>query len=200
MRNLCEGPFCPIKRPSKSPSSSSAITDTASPPQYSPPDSLPPPYADVDSYSFQPSTADIRHYLSESDSVSSLALLYAVPPTILRSHNHLYSDNLLPARSYLLIPRSHYSGPSLSPSPLQRPESAAIARFQVAAKCIDYDVAKGYLAAADWDVDIAAERYLADEAWERAHPSSSNGSSSRIGGGKKGTGVGSAGLRRGFFR
>ncbi|KAK6353015.1 hypothetical protein TWF696_005006 [Orbilia brochopaga] len=194
-------PFCPIKRPS--PSSSSSITENTAPPRYTPSASSPPPYTATDTDTDTVTHGDVRHYLSEPDSIASLSLLYGVPPATLRSYNQLYSDHLLPARSYLLIPRSHYIGPSLSPSPLQRPESAVIARFQVATKCVDYDVAKGYLASADWDIDIAVERYLADEAWERAHPSSSSGSSSRMRtavGGSNRTGVGSAGLRRGFFR
>ncbi|KAJ6263574.1 hypothetical protein Dda_2138 [Drechslerella dactyloides] len=199
------GPFCPIKRPLIS-SSSKATAITSAPPLRDSP-SPPPPYTASETPT-SASSAHILHYLSPNDTLASLSLLYDVPLATLRAYNRLYSDTLLPGRPYLLIPRTHYTGPSLSPSPIQPPESSTVTRFQVATKCVEYDIARVYLAAADWDLDAAVERYIADEAWERAnsnsHASSSGGSSSRSGvgivGGSKNGIVGSAGLRRGFFR
>lgn len=40
----------------------------------------------------------------------------------------------------------------------------------VRCKVADYDVGLLYLAQASYDLEAAVEAYLADEAWERAHP------------------------------
>ncbi|EWC47141.1 hypothetical protein DRE_03510 [Drechslerella stenobrocha 248] len=183
-------PFCPTQKrplptapvPGKPPPAASQqeASRTASPPP-------PPPYTD----------ADVVHHLRSTDTLPALSLLYSTPLPILRSYNRLYSDALLAARSHILIPASHYLGPSLSPSTTQSPRSTALARFQLASKCVDYDLANAYLDAADGQLDAALKQYAADEQWERAH----GPAPSRVGQASSSNGkVGSAGLRRGFFQ
>ena len=111
----------------------------------------------------------------------------------------LYADSLLSGRSYILIPREYYTGPSLSPDPVQSVEESALKRFQVRTKCVEYDIAKVYLEESGWDFDRAVERWEADEAWERVNGSSSSGARVRAG---KATGKPnmSVGMRKGFFR
>lgn len=118
---------------------------------------------------------DTLHFLHPNDTLPSLSLRYNVPLHILKRHNNLTSDHLLSARRTVLIPGSHYpSGVSLSPRPVEGEEEEArkakIRRLMVGCKCAEYDVAELYLEQAGYDLGSAAERYLADEEWARAHP------------------------------
>ncbi|KAF3913163.1 hypothetical protein AA313_de0204108 [Arthrobotrys entomopaga] len=187
-------PFCPIKRPSTT--TTSANDTDALPPPYTPtPDIVVPPSPPAYSTSQPP----LIHHLHPSDSITTLSLRYSIPTHVLRSHNRLYADSLLSGRSYILIPREYYTGPSLSPDPVQSIEESTLKRFQVCTKCVEYDIAKVYLDESGWDFDKAVERWEADEAWERVNGSSS--SSSRVRAGKAtGKPNTSSGMRKGFFR
>lgn len=161
------------------------------------PDEDPPPYSEAlssasksskTSHSDNPQeTEDVVHYLSADDSIHSLSIAYCVPQSVLRSHNNLYSDSLLAARKFLLIPRSHYSGPSLStpPDPAEEERKRKLRRFMIATKCPEYNVAELYLKGSDHDLDIAVEAFKADEQWEKEHPmkgKAKHTNSRRIGG------------------
>ncbi|KAK4942599.1 hypothetical protein LTR10_017728 [Elasticomyces elasticus] len=117
-------------------------------------------------------TEDTIHHVSSDDSLASLSLAYKVPVPILRQYNNLYSDQLLVARKWILIPRSHYDGPALStpPDPEEEERKTKLRRWMVATKCADYNVATLYLKGSDFNLDIAVEAYKADEEWERNHP------------------------------
>ena len=119
-----------------------------------------------------PQTDDTVHFLSSDDTLSSLSLAYGVPTPILRSHNNIYSDGLLPGRKWILIPKSHYSGPPLSspPDPEEEERKNKLRRWMVATKCAEYDVAGLYLKGSEWDLERAVEAFREDEKWEREHP------------------------------
>ncbi|PNH41243.1 hypothetical protein VD0004_g5870 [Verticillium dahliae] len=133
----------------------------------------------------------IHHLDHATDTLTSLALAYNVPPQVLRAHNNLPADHLLPARRTLRIPASHYpsGSPSLSPHPVESADEirrkAALRRFMVACKVADYDVATLYLEQAGHDLRAAVESWEADAAWERAHPQEGAG----LGGKGKGKGA-----------
>lgn len=139
-------------------------------------DDLPPAYgsvmASVTADSQPPDTDDVVHYLTADDTVLSLSLAYQVPVPLLRTHNNLYSDNLLAARKWILIPRSHYRGPPLStpPDPEEEERKNKLRRWMVATKCPDYDVALLYLKGAEYDLEAAVGAFKADERWEKEHP------------------------------
>ncbi|PSR93952.1 hypothetical protein BD289DRAFT_428371 [Coniella lustricola] len=119
---------------------------------------------------------DTLHFLHPThDTIHSLSLRYNVPAPILRAHNNLTSDHLLPARRTILIPGAyHPSGISLSPRPIEGEEEekrkGKIRRWMVRCKCADYSAAELYLEQSGYELEDAVGRYLADEAWERAHP------------------------------
>jgi hypothetical protein len=75
---------------------------------------LPPSYASVSALSANssgpPETEDVVHFLSTEDTMSSLSLAYKVPLPILRTRNKVHNDQLLAARKWILIPKSHYNG------------------------------------------------------------------------------------------
>ena len=151
-----------------------ALQDSDAPPPY---DSLP-QRPSTSSRSTEPpqDTPDTIHHLSPNDTLSSLSLAYSVPITILRQHNSFPpsggADYLIAARKHLLIPASHYTGPSLStpPDPEEEEKKNKLRRWMVATKCVDYSVAGLYLKGAEWDVEGAVERYRGDEEWERRNP------------------------------
>ena len=61
---------------------------------------------------------DVLHFVTQGDSMNSLALAYGVPINALRRVNNVYSDHLVQGRRTLLIPGEYYKGGvSLSPSP-----------------------------------------------------------------------------------
>ena len=133
----------------------------------------PPSYDDLERE--EQDKEDVIHHLNHpQDTIQSLSLLYKISPSVIRAHNNLSSDHLLQARNYIRIPRSHYSGPSLSPTShlsdeeLERRKKTR--RFMIACKVADYDVAVLYLEEAGWDEDKATERWREDEVWEREHP------------------------------
>lgn len=137
----------------------------------------PPPYETLPqrtSATGQPPTdsPDTVHHLASGDSVASLSVAYGVPTHILRQHNSLFSDHLLSGRKFLLIPASHYVGPSLStpPDPVEEERKNRIRRWMVATKCADYQVAELYLKGADQDLEVAVDAFRADEEWERQNP------------------------------
>jgi len=117
-------------------------------------------------------TEDTVHFVSLEDSLPSLSIAYSVPIAVLRQHNNLYSDSLLTARKWVLIPRSHYDGPSLStpPDPEEEERKTKLRRWMVATKCADYAVATLYLKGSDYNLDIAVDAFKADEEWERRNP------------------------------
>lgn len=180
-------PFCQIStKPSVLPPTGLRLppTYTGQAPQRSRPDQDedPPPYNEIalgttpsngGSHSGNPpEIEDVVHHLSSDDSIHSLSIAYHVPQSILRSHNSLYSDSLLAARKFLLIPRSHYDGPSLStpPDPVEEERKNKVRRWMVATKCPEYDVAGLYLKGSDFNLELAIEAFKADEQWEKENP------------------------------
>lgn len=82
----------------------------------------------------------VQHYVRREDSVAGLSLAYNVPAHHLRKTNHLFSDSLLQARSFILVPGARVS---LSAHPGQdEAEKVKLKKFMVAVKCTDYDMAK----------------------------------------------------------
>lgn len=82
---------------------------------------------------------DVLHFVNPArDTASSLALRYSVPSHALRKKNNLYADYLLAARKTILIPGEYYSGPSLSPEPIDGEEEeirkSKIRRWMVTCK------------------------------------------------------------------
>ncbi|KAM0607470.1 hypothetical protein ACHAP1_003326 [Verticillium nonalfalfae] len=158
---------------------------TASSSTPAPPPPPPPPVV------LEEKADDTIHHLDHAtDTLTSLSLAYNVPAQVLRAHNNLPADHLLPARRTLRIPASHYPGsPSLSPHPVEAADEirrkAALRRFMVACKVADYDVATLYLEQAGHDLRAAVESWEADAAWERAHPQETAG----LGGKGKGKGA-----------
>ena len=123
----------------------------------------------------QQSTPDVTHHLHPIDTVQSLSLAYAVPLSVLRNHNNLFNDSLLPARRTMSIPGSHYKGGvSLSPKPIEsedeRERKAKVRRFMVQTKCHQYDMAEVYLSNSKGDVETAVQRWRDDEKWEKENP------------------------------
>lgn len=84
--------------------------------------------------------ADVLHFINPAqDTISSLALRYAVPPNALRKKNNLYADHLIAARKAILIPGEFYKGGvSLSPQPIDGEEEelrkSKIRRWMVTCK------------------------------------------------------------------
>lgn len=117
-------------------------------------------------------TEDTVHFLSPDDTLHSLSLAYEVPQNVLRKHNNLYSDSLLIARKFVLIPASHYNGPPLStpPDPEEEERKNKVRRWMVATKCPEYKVAQLYLKGSQYNLEIAIEAFKADEQWEKDHP------------------------------
>ncbi|KAI4105693.1 MAG: hypothetical protein L6R37_002592 [Teloschistes peruensis] len=91
--------------------------------------------------------ADVLHFINPAqDTISSLALRYAVPPNALRKKNNLYADHLIAARKAILIPGEFYKGGvSLSPQPIDGEEEelrkSKIRRWMVTCKVSDYNIA-----------------------------------------------------------
>jgi hypothetical protein len=177
-QNYC--PFCQISSgPSALPASGLRL-----PPAYSKPgkdgghfaEELPPAYSSIagpsTAGSQPPETDDTIHYLTSDDSISSLSLAYRVSVPVLRAHNSVYSNNLLAARKWILIPRSHYQGPPLStpPDPEEEERKNKLRRWMVATKCVDYDVANLYLKGTEFNLEAAIESFKGDEQWEKEHP------------------------------
>ena len=143
-------------------------------------DESPPPYSDlttpqrvVDQNTEPPAdTEDTVHFVGTDDSLQSLSLAYKVPIPVLRQHNNLFSDQLLAARKWILVPKSHYTGPPLStpPDPEEEERKIKLRRWMVATKCADYNVAQLYLKGSDHSLEIAVEAFKADEEWEKSHP------------------------------
>ena len=170
-------PFCQISsEPTALPS-----TGLRLPPSYASTsttlgDDLPPSYASISALlansSGPPETEDVVHFLSTEDTMPSLSLAYGVPLPILRIHNKVHDDQLLPARKWVLIPKSHYNGPPLStpPDPEEEERKNKLRRWMVATKCADYNVATLYLKGSDYNLEVAVEAFKADERWEKDHP------------------------------
>ncbi|KAL9040222.1 MAG: hypothetical protein Q9180_002047 [Flavoplaca navasiana] len=175
-------PFCQVSsQPSPLPQ---GLRD---PPAYSassPPHEQPPAYSPVDDqeetdekhgHNGVEVAEDVLHFVDPArDTISSLALRYAVPANALRTKNHVYADHLLAARKAILIPGEFYKGVSLSPQPIDGEDEeirkSKIRRWMVTCKVSDYNVAVLYLEQAKYELDAAVEAYLADEQWERDHP------------------------------
>lgn len=144
-------------------------------------DDLPPSYASVSALSVNgsnpPETEDVVHFLNAKDTIPSLSLAYGVPVPVLRTHNKIHSDQLLAARKWALIPKSHYNGPSLStpPDPVEEERKNKLRRWMVATKCPDYNVATLYLKTSDYNLERAIEAFKADERWEKDHPMKGKG-------------------------
>ncbi|ODQ54530.1 hypothetical protein SAICODRAFT_70234 [Saitoella complicata NRRL Y-17804] len=120
--------------------------------------------------------AGVVHYIRPTDTLISLSLAYHIPLPLLRTHNSLFSDHLLPGRHTILIPSSHYTGPSLSPSPdPDAGRKSMVKRFQCRTKCVEWEVARWYLEGSGWREEEAVRRWQEDDAWERAHPKEGSG-------------------------
>lgn len=117
-------------------------------------------------------TEDTVHFVALDDSLTSLSIAYGVPVSVLRQYNNVYSDGLITARKWVLIPRSHYDGPPLSvpPDPDEEERKIKLRRWMVATKCADYGVATLYLKGSDYNLEIAVEAFKADEEWEKRNP------------------------------
>jgi len=117
-------------------------------------------------------TEDTVHFLSSEDTLQSLSLAYRVPQNVLRRHNNLFSDSLLLARKFVLIPRSYYDGPPLSspPDPEEEERKNKVRKWMMRTKCAEYSMALLYLKGSQYDLDIAVESFKADEQWEKEHP------------------------------
>ncbi|KAK5047473.1 hypothetical protein LTR84_006569 [Exophiala bonariae] len=120
----------------------------------------------------QEETEDTVHFVGLDDTLASLSIAYGVPAAVLRAHNNVFSDGLITARKWVLIPRSHYDGPPLSvpPDPDEEERKTKLRRWMVATKCADYAVATLYLKASDYQLDVAVQAFKADEEWERRNP------------------------------
>lgn len=116
---------------------------------------------------------DTLHFLDhEHDTISSLSLRYGVPASALRQRNNIGSDHLLQGRKTILIPGEYYhKGESLSPRPIDGEEEerrkSRIRRFMTTCKVHDYSVAVLYLEQADYDLQLAIEKHIADDQWEK---------------------------------
>ncbi len=136
----------------------------------------PPGYEEAEAQSKEDGKGqDIVHHLHHPrDTIQSLSIQYGVPPAVLRRQNKLTDGNFLLARHTILIPSSHYNGPSLSDTPQADPEEderrKKIRRFMVQCKVSEYEVAKMYLEHLDWEMEKAVEGWNEDEEWERLHP------------------------------
>ncbi len=142
---------------------------------------LPPSYASVSALSGNgsspPETEDVLHFLNAEDTMPSLSLAYGVPVPVLRAHNNVYSDQLLAARKWVLVPKSHYTGPPLStpPDPEEEERKNRLRRWMVATKCAEYNVATLYLKGSGYNLEIAVETFKDDERWEKNHPMKGKG-------------------------
>ena len=175
-------PFCQISsEPTALPS-----TGLRLPPSYASSsrtfgEDLPPSYASISAMymkgSSPPETEDVVHFLNAEDTMPSLSLAYGVPPPVLRAHNKVHSDQLLAARKWVLIPRSHYNGPPLStpPDPEEEERKNKLRRWMIATKCAEYNVATLYLKGSDYNLEVAIESFKADERWERDNPMKGKG-------------------------
>ncbi|KAI4259027.1 MAG: hypothetical protein LQ352_000924 [Teloschistes flavicans] len=107
---------------------------------------------------------DVLHFISPAqDTISSLALRYAVPPNALRKKNNLYADHLIAARRAILIPGEFYKGGvSLSPQPIDGEEEelrkSKIRRWMVTCKVSDYNIALLYYADDPYKCDALLTR------------------------------------------
>lgn len=112
---------------------------------------------------------DVLHFVRPKDTITSLSLLYRVPPAIIRSCNRLFSDHLLLARQAIIIPGTHYCGPSLSATPVggeaEETRKSKLKRFQIRTKCVNFEMAEFYLDDAGWDERKAEEKWWLDERW-----------------------------------
>ncbi len=170
-------PFCQISSgPGALPSTGLRLPPSYSSTSATISEDSPPPYASVSARSGNgsnlPETDDVVHFLGNEDTIPSLSLAYAVPIPILRAHNKIHSDQLLAARKWILVPKSHYNGPPLSapPDPGEEERKTKLRRWMVATKCADYNVATLYLRSSDYNLETAIESFKADERWERDHP------------------------------
>lgn len=117
----------------------------------------------------------------------SLSLLYHTPAPLIRSHNLLFSDHLLPALRTISIPHTSYHQEasnstslgdaalvSFSAYPYDDPQTASrkdkTKRFQLKTKCVEVKLAQWYLQESDWDEDEAVRRWGEDEEWEKRNP------------------------------
>lgn len=81
----------------------------------------------------------VQHYVRKQDSIASLSLAYKVEASVIRRANHIFQDNLLQGRSFIVIPGVTKS---LSAAPGEDEErKVKLKKFMVAVKCTDYDMA-----------------------------------------------------------
>ncbi|KAK5684877.1 hypothetical protein LTS10_002952 [Elasticomyces elasticus] len=156
----------------------------------------------------QERASDVLHFLTPSDTLSSLALAYKVPLPALRKANNVFSDHLIQGRRTVIIPGEYYKGGvSLSPQPPEGEEEEMkrnkVRRWMVSCKVADvpprlrYDVALLYLQQAEWDLEVAVEAYREDERWEREHPLEAKGKGKKkVSGKMNGEASKTVGMRR----
>jgi len=108
---------------------------------------------------------EVIHYIGPEDTVASLALSYGVDSNEIRKRNKIFSDPLIAGRSFVYIPNYHGMSRS-SAVDADTERKRKIKRFQIAAKCVDYQVSLAYMNSNDYDLDRALARYKEDIAWE----------------------------------
>jgi len=113
----------------------------------------------------------VVHFVRPTDTMAGLSLRYGVPLAVLRSHNRLFADSLLPARRTVAIPAGHCAGASASTAAAAAAEDsgrrARVKRFQLRTTCVDARMAEAYLASAAGGFEGAVTQYLEDEEWVR---------------------------------
>ncbi|BFZ55303.1 hypothetical protein PYCC9005_002343 [Savitreella phatthalungensis] len=136
----------------------------------------------------------VQHYVRPDDSVRSLALAYNVDVQSIRQANNIFSDHLLGARPWVMIPGAHRSLSAAPPADEQ--EKVRLKKFMVQTRCTDYDMARcecnslcfeyltdldaAYMMECDYVLADAIARFNADTAWQNqsSASSSSTGASS----------------------
>jgi hypothetical protein len=152
-------PFCPASTRILPPSYAAEASSSAA---------LPPEYTTSETKGKLEAVDDVIHFIRATDTLPGLALLYNVPPIVLRSHNRLWSDHLLVARSAIAIPASHYQGESHSPAAEEgNDKKCLLKRFQITTKCVDVKMAEAYLDAAGGRLEEAVDAWRGDEGWVR---------------------------------
>ena len=135
--------YSPSTSPRPAPTSLALSGDAEEPPAYSARDEQ--PNDAKNDQDMDPSADDVLHFLNPAhDTISSLALRYAVPANALRKKNNLFADHLLAARKAILIPGEFYKGGvSLSPQPIDGEEEelrkSKIRRWMVTCKISEYN-------------------------------------------------------------
>lgn len=143
------------------------------------PISLPPSYAPPPTLQSTSSTTTIpaaatttaaeavTHHLRPHDTLLSLSFAYNIPLDVLRQHNRVFADSVLPGRRTVEIPAGYAAavGGSLSGEEEEGVRrKREVKRFMLRTKCTDQLVAGAYLDLGG-SVERAVERWLGDGEW-----------------------------------